>query len=172
MSVPAFVMKSFEPLTTHEPSRSSAVVRVAPASEPAPASVSPKAASFRPGGEVGKPLLLLLVAPEEEDRRRPERGVRGDGDRDGGVDPRQLLDRDRVRDGVASSAAVLLRDREAHQAELAELGDELVWKPPLEVELGRNGCDAVLCKRADRVANQLLLGREVEVHAARIVAAR
>ena len=45
MSVPALVMKILEPLTTKEPSRSSAVVRVAPASEPAPGSVSPKAAS-------------------------------------------------------------------------------------------------------------------------------
>ena len=73
MSVPAFVMKIFEPLTTHSPSRSSAVVRVAPASEPAPGSVSPNAASLRAGGEVGQPLALLLLGAEEEDRHRPER---------------------------------------------------------------------------------------------------
>ena len=48
MSVPALVMNIFEPLITHEPSRSSAVVWVAPASEPAPGSVRPKAASFLP----------------------------------------------------------------------------------------------------------------------------
>ena len=48
MSVPAFVMNIFEPFTTHRPSRSSAVVRVAPASEPASGSVRPKAASRRP----------------------------------------------------------------------------------------------------------------------------
>ena len=44
MSVPAFVMKIFEPSITHSPSRSSAFVRVAPASEPASGSVSPNAA--------------------------------------------------------------------------------------------------------------------------------
>ena len=53
MSVPAFVMKIFEPFTTHSPSRSSAVVRVAPASEPAPGSVNPNAASRRPEASLG-----------------------------------------------------------------------------------------------------------------------
>ena len=53
MSVPAFVMNIFEPFTTHSPSRSSAVVRVAPASEPAPGSVRPNAASFRPEARSG-----------------------------------------------------------------------------------------------------------------------
>src|SRR5947208_302392 len=52
MSVPAFVMKILLPLTTHSPSRSSARVRVAPASEPAFGSVSPKAA--RPCPEAGR----------------------------------------------------------------------------------------------------------------------
>jgi hypothetical protein len=53
MSVPAFVMNIFEPLMTHSPSRSSARVRVAPASEPASGSVSPKAASFSPEASCG-----------------------------------------------------------------------------------------------------------------------
>jgi hypothetical protein len=78
MSVPAFVMKSFEPFTFHEPSRSSAVVRVAPRVEPASGSVSPKAARLRPGGEVGQPALLLLLGAEEQDRHRAEGGVRCD----------------------------------------------------------------------------------------------
>ena len=53
MSVPALVMNIFEPFTTHSPSRSSARVRVAPASEPASASVSPKAASRSPDASCG-----------------------------------------------------------------------------------------------------------------------
>ena len=53
ISVPALVMKIFAPLTIHWPSRSSAVVRVAPASEPAPGSVSPKAASPLPDARSG-----------------------------------------------------------------------------------------------------------------------
>jgi hypothetical protein len=160
MSVPAFVMKSFEPLTTQEPSRSSAVVRVAPASEPAACR------------EVGEPLLLLLVRAVEEDRHRPERGVSGDGDRDGRVDPCELLDRDRVRHGVSSGSSVLLRDGKAHESQLAELRDELVREAAVQIELRRDRSDALPRERPDRVANQLLLGSEVEVHAAQSLAAR
>ena len=98
--------------------------------------------------------------------------MRGDGDRDGRVDARQLLDRDRVGDRVPAGAAVLLRDRETHEAELAELGDELVGEAPGEVELLGDGLDTLLRERPNRVANQLLLWSQVEVHAARIVSAR
>ena len=64
MSVPAFVMKIFEPSTTHRPSRSSAVVRVAPASEPAPGSVSPKAASFFPAASSGSHCCFCSSVPK------------------------------------------------------------------------------------------------------------
>ena len=64
MSVPAFVMKIFEPLTTHSPSRSSAVVRVAPASEPAPGSVSPNAASFFPDARSGSHCRFCSSEPK------------------------------------------------------------------------------------------------------------
>src|SRR5919201_624666 len=53
MSVPAFVMKIFEPVMIQLPSRNSAVVRVAPASDPAPGSVNPNAASFFPDARLG-----------------------------------------------------------------------------------------------------------------------
>ena len=53
MSVPALVMKIFEPSTTHSPSSSRAVVRAARASEPAPGSVRPNAASLRPAARSG-----------------------------------------------------------------------------------------------------------------------
>ena len=64
MSVPAFVMKIFEPLTIHSPSRSSAVVRVAPASEPAPGSVSPNAASFLPEARSGSHRRFCSSLPK------------------------------------------------------------------------------------------------------------
>ena len=63
MSVPAFVMNIFEPLITHCPSRSSAVVRVLPASEPAPASVSPNAASFLPDASSGSHSRFCSSVP-------------------------------------------------------------------------------------------------------------
>ena len=64
MSVPAFVMKIFEPFTTHVPSRSSARVRVAPASEPAPGSVSPKAASRLPEARSGSHSRFCSSVPK------------------------------------------------------------------------------------------------------------
>ena len=55
MSVPALVMNALVPLTTHSvPSPdSTAVVRVAPASEPPPGSVNPNAASRVPAHSSG-----------------------------------------------------------------------------------------------------------------------
>ena len=64
MSVPAFVMKIFEPLITHRPSRGSAVVRAAAASEPAPGSVSPKAASLRPDARSGSQCCFCSSLPK------------------------------------------------------------------------------------------------------------
>ena len=157
MSVPAFVMNIFEPLTIHSPSRSSARVRVAPASEPALASVSPKAASFAPDASCGSHSCFCASRPEQVDRHRPERRVRGDGDRDGRVDARQLFDRDRVRHGVGAGAAVLLRDRDAHQPELGQLLHELVREALLAVELLGDRRNLRLAEVAHRAAQQLLL---------------
>ena len=63
MSVPAFVMNIFEPSTTQLPSRSSARVRVAPASEPAFGSVSPNAASFSPEASCGTHSCFCSSVP-------------------------------------------------------------------------------------------------------------
>ena len=57
-------------------------------------------------------------------------------------------------------------------AELAELGDEVVGEAAGEIELLGDGLDTLLRERPNRVANQLLLWSQVEVHAARIVSAR
>ena len=121
ISVPAFVMNILEPSITHSPSSARAVVRVAPASEPASGSVRPKAASALARGQPRQPLGALLLVAEEHDRHRAERGVRRDGDREGGVDARQLLDAERVGERVAARAAVGLGDGHAEQAELCRL---------------------------------------------------
>src|SRR5262249_15681427 len=114
----------------------------------------------------------LLGGAVLQDRHRPERRVRRDRDRDRRIDTGQLLDGYRVRDGVAARASVLLRYREAHEAELSELRDELVRKATIHVELGGDRLDPLSRERSDGLADQLLLGGEVEVHAARMVLAR
>ena len=67
----------------------------------------------------------------------------------GGVDPRELLDRDRVGERVAARAAPLLGERDAHQAELGQLRDELVGEAVLAVELLGDGRDSLLGELAD-----------------------
>ena len=88
-----------------------------------------------------------------------------DRDRDRRVDPRQLLDRERVRDRVAAGAAVFLGQRQAHHTELAELRHELVREARLAVELLGDRSDLLARELAHRVADELLLMCEVEVHA-------
>jgi hypothetical protein len=64
MSVPALVMKIFEPSMTHAPSSRRADVRVAPASDPAFGSVSPKAASFFPDARSGSHSRFCSSEPK------------------------------------------------------------------------------------------------------------
>ena len=66
MSVPAFVMKIFAPLITHSPSSSSARVREAAASEPAPGSVNPNAASFLPEARSGSHSRFCSSVPKRK----------------------------------------------------------------------------------------------------------
>ena len=122
ISVPAFVMNILEPSITHSPSSARAVVRVAPASEPASGSVSPKAARRSPEASCGSHSARWRSSPKSVDRHRAERRVRGDGDRERRVDARELLDAERVGERVAARAAVGLRHGHAEQAELRRPG--------------------------------------------------
>ena len=64
ISVPAFVMNILEPSITHSPSSARAVVRVAPASEPASGSVRPKAASRSPEASRGSHSPRCASSPK------------------------------------------------------------------------------------------------------------
>ena len=63
MSEPEFVMNCLAPLTTHSPLTSSALVFVAPASEPAPGSVRPKPASLAPLTRSGSHSSFCAAVP-------------------------------------------------------------------------------------------------------------
>ena len=165
MSVPAFVMKIFVPLIVHSPSRQLGARARGGGVGSGSRLGQAEGGQLLPGGEVGEPVPLLVLGAEEEDRHRPERAVRRDRDRDRRIDSRQLLDRDRVRDRVGAAAAVLLGNGHAHQPELGQLRDEVVGEAVLPVELLGDRGDLLLGEVPDRAADELLLLRQVEVHA-------
>lgn len=66
MSVPELVMNCLAPLTTHSASSRRAVVRVAPASEPASGSVNPKPARARPASRSGSSCAFCASVPKRK----------------------------------------------------------------------------------------------------------
>ena len=91
--------------------------------------------------------------------------MRAQRDRHRRVHARELLDRDRVGQRVAPAAAVLLRERDAHQPELAELLDDRVRERLRAVQLLRDRRHLALGEVAHRAADQLVVVGEIEVHA-------
>ena len=118
------------------------------------------------GGEVGQPAVLLLVGAEQEDRHRPERRVRRDRDRDRRVD-RASAPRSRSR----SRPCRRPRRRTPRGAgspcrpSSAISRTSSTGKRLSRSSSSATGRDALARERADGVADQLLLGREVEIHA-------
>ena len=111
-------MNALLPLMRQLPSSSTAVVRVPPASLPAPASVRPNAPSASPEVSIGSQVGLLLLGAEAVDRHGAERDARLERDGDALVDAGELLEREAQREVVAAHAAVLLGERQAEQAHL------------------------------------------------------
>ena len=121
IAVPELVMNAFSPLITHSPAASSSTarVRVPPASLPASGSVSPNPPRARPAHRSGSHRWRCSSVPNRKIGLAPEAdaGLEGDGHRL--VDPGDLLDGDAQRGEVGAAAAVLLRERQAEQPELA-----------------------------------------------------
>ena len=107
---------------------------------------------------------LLLGRPGEVERAAAEAGVGGDDQPERAPHPADLLDRDRVRQGVETGAALVLRERDAEPAELADPPDDLDREAPLALVLVDDRCDLGDHEIADGVAEQGVLRGEVEVH--------
>jgi hypothetical protein len=126
----------------------------------------PERAEPPPRAQVGQVLLLLLLGAEQVDRLGAQRRVRAHRDRNGRVDARELLDRQRVGERVAARAAVLLGERDPHEPELAQLGDDLVREALLAVELLGHRRDLVAGEVADGLLDEAVVVGEVEEHGA------
>ena len=140
MAVPALVMKAFDPSMTHStrlPIRLHSRGRGAHAAgdvRPAAGLGQPERGQPLARAQVGQPPAPLLLGAEPVDRHGAQRHRRLQRDGHRGVDPGEFLQREAEREQVAPHAAVLLRERQAEQAELGHPGHDLVGEfPPLVV---------------------------------------
>ena len=167
MSVPLLVMNCFAPFTTQSSPSSSARVRDVAGVGAGLGLGQSEGAEALARAQPRHPLVLQRVGAERVHRPRAERGVRGHRDRHARVHPRQLLDRDRVAEVVRAAAPVLLGVRHPHQAELAELGHDLVREALLAIELLGHRSHLAVGEVAHQAPDLLLLLGQVELHAAR-----
>ena len=145
---------------------SSARVRIAPASEPEPDSVSANAAISWPCASGGTSRSIWSGVPCCEDRQRARARVDGDRDAEAGVRARELLEDEAVAEEVGARAAVRLGDADAHEAELAEVRRG----PPCGKRCSRS--QAAACGRdllvgeapGERADLALVVGELVEAH--------
>ena len=166
MSEPELVMNCFAPLTTHSPLSSSALVRVAPASEPAPGSVRPKPASVRPETRSGSQVSFCCWEPKVRIGLMPRLDGRLERDAERLVDAADLLDRHAQAGEVAvlARAAVLLGGGQAHQPEPAHLLDDVGGEVVVLVPLRGVRRDLGLGELADAAAELLVLAGQLERH--------
>ena len=108
--------------------------------------------------------LPLLVGAERDDREGRGARVHRDGHPHARVGARELLEHQDVRDEVGARAAELLGHADAHQAELAELREELAGEAVLPVPVrGMRGDLGVGDLARERLDLPLLVGQG-EVH--------
>ena len=79
-------------------------------------------------------------------------------------DPPDLLDGDGVCQGIQAGTALVLRDRDAEPAELTDPAHDLGWESPRPLVLVDDRRHLGDHEIADRVAQEDMLRREVEVH--------
>src|SRR5699024_2579976 len=108
-----------------------------------------------------QPLLLLLLVAKVVDGRgaQTDAGLQGDGDRL--VDLGELLEGDAQGEVVAAHAAVLLGERQAEQAHLAHLLDDLVGEGVVAVVLVGDGVDDPVGEVADDLLQFAVLGGQI-----------
>ena len=79
--------------------------------------------------------LLLVVRAGQVERPAAEAGVGGDDQPERAPDAADLLDRDRVRQRVEAGPALVLGDRDAEPAHLADPAHDLDREPALPLVL-------------------------------------
>ena len=154
----------FWPLIDQPPSVFVARVRRLAASEPVSGSVRPKQPSASPEQSRGSQLCFCSSRAPALDRAGDQRGLHGDHGAGGGVGAADLLDDQPVADVVEPAAAVLLGDRRAEVADLAQLARQLAVEARGAVVLAHPRRDLLVGELARRFGDQPLLVGQLEVH--------
>ena len=102
-------------------------------------------------------MLLLLLRPPALDRPADQRRLNGDDGAGRGVGPPDLLDDQPVGEVVEAATAVLLGDRGAEVADLAQLARQLAVEAPGTVVLADPGKDLPVAELPRRLGDQPLL---------------
>ncbi len=136
MSVPELVMNSLFPLMTPLPALEAGGGLGAAGVGAGFRLGQAEAGERLAGGQQRQPFLLLRIVAEAVDRHGAEgdAGLEGDGDRL--VHPAELLKGQGQGEVIPAHAAELLRERQAEQAHVRHLGDDLVGEAVLLVVLG------------------------------------
>ena len=108
--------------------------------------------------------LLLLGRAREVQRAAAEACVGRDDEPERAPDAADLLDRDGIGERVEAGAALVLGDRDAEPAQLADAPDDLDREATLALVLLDDRRDLGDHEVADRVAQQRVLRRQVQVH--------
>ena len=117
----------------------------------------PEAADLLARRELGKPLLLVLVASEGINRIHHQGALDRSKRPNTGIPALELLGDEAVRHVVEARAAVLFRKIRAQHAHLAQLGNDLLRKTPLDIRLAYERHHALLDPLAHRVPDHALL---------------
>ena len=116
--------------------------------------------------EPGQPLALLLLGAEARDRLADEPHVDRDDSAHGRIRLPELLDDERVRQGVEGGAAVLLAPARAEVACGGQLVDERAVEHLRAVPVAHVRRDLALSELARGGADELLFRGEPEIHPA------
>ena len=124
----------------------------------------PVPADDRAAGHRDQELLLLFMGAGKVQRATSERRVRGHDQPERAPDAADLLDRDGVGEGVEPGPALVLGDRDAQPAHLAEPLDDLDWEAALAFVLIDDRSDLALHEVTDRRSKESVLGGKVKIH--------
>ena len=157
-----FVIHILAPFRIQSAPSRRACVRIAPGSEPASGSVSPKQPIASPVCIARQPPLLLLLRAPAPDRVHRERALDRDGAAHARVARLELEARQPVGDGARAGEAVAV-EVHAVQAELAQLREQLARQDALLEPLADLRQHLLAHERAHGVADGPLLVVEQRV---------